>query len=658
MADRHKTGGMDRITLRLAVFGILMIAAFVALFSRLWYLQVLAAGNYQKQAQENRVRFVHSEPFRGRIVDRNGVVLVDNRLTLAVTLDRQILDRPHKRRKVIRSVSDLLDVKPSQIKERLTDATVSPYKPVAVVNDVEESDAAYIEENQEDFPGVGIDRLPVRIYPKGHMAAHVLGYVNEISPEELESDHFKKVRPPYTAGDIVGKFGVEYNYDRFLRGEPRIEKVIVNSSGEVIGSKLRQEEDTGDDLVLSLNADIQKLSEQALEAGVMAARGAGYQAPGAAAIVMDPSNGDVLAMASFPDYDPRILADGITNKEFKTLNDPTQNAWLNRAIQAQRQPGSTYKVVTAGAAISTGVADAYTQLDCPPSKIYPPEGGPGSQEFNNWTSRSFGYVGFPTSLEISCDTFYYELGWRMETTFDEQERFQKYARAAGIGHDTGVDLPNEADGRVPDRAWCREIWKATKDDDIPTCGTKDGPIWLPGFSVNMAIGQGDVIATPLQMAVTYAAIANGGTVWRPQIGAALARTNETGDLQIEEAFDDRKVDTLPLDATEIGVIRDGLELVIAGSEGTARGAFAGFPLSEFPLAGKTGTAELGESELNDAWFVAYGPSDAPRYVVSVYVEKAGHGGESAAPIARQILEGIFGIDKETEVRLGPVDLSG
>jgi penicillin-binding protein 2 len=654
MVDRQNSA--DRITLRLAVFGILMVAAFVALFSRLWFLQVLAAGSYEKLAEENRVRFVHSEPPRGRILDRNGKVIAENRRSLAVTVDRQILERPRQRNKTLESLAELLDVRESAIRERLLDGTVSPYKPVAVVNDVQEEDAAVIEENLEDFPGVGIEELPVRAYPEGALAAHVLGYVNEISPEQLKSEHFKSVRPPYDPGDIVGHSGVEYTYDRFLRGEPRIEKVIVNSSGDVIGSKVTQEERPGYDIVLAMDKPIQKVTENALAAGINAARGAGYQAPGGSAVVMDPNNGDILALASYPDYDPRILADGITNKEFKTLNDPDQNAWLNRPIQAQRQPGSTFKVVTAGAAMANGIAGPYDAIECPGSKVYPPEGGPGSVVYDNWTSKYFGFIGFPVSLEISCDTFYYELGWRLETAFgppesqggDGTERFQGYARKSGFDHETGIDLPNEAEGRVPDKKWCTEFRK----DDL---GCFDG--WLPGFTVNMAIGQGDLIVTPMQMAVAYSAIANGGTVWQPHVAAGLATTNDEAEVDLIRPIRDRAVARLPLDATEIGVLQEGLELVISGAEGTARGAFAGFPLSEFPIAGKTGTAELGESELNDAWFVSYGPSTAPEYVVCVFVERAGHGGESAAPIARQIYEGIFGLDKETNVQLG-TDASG
>lgn len=664
MSSSRGRSGLDGILLRLAIFGVVVIACFVALFSRLWFLQVLAVEDYRSLAKENRVRFIYSEPPRGRILDRNQEPLVVSHKSLAVTVDRQVVDTPAEQERTLTRLSKLLDEPIKELREGLTDATVSPYKPVAVAYGVHEKVGYYIGEHQQRFRGVATELLPVRRYPLGSLASQLLGYVGEISQEELDSDFAKGAKPAYEPGDIVGKLGLERSYDRLLRGRPRIEKVIVNSSGDVVGTpESKQVEEPGKDIVLSLDAAVQKLTEDALSAGLQAAR-VRYRAPAGAAVVLDPNTGAVVAMASEPDYNPAVLADGISQKEFdalgaKTAADPDDDALLNRAIQAQRQPGSTFKIVTAGAALATGIADAFSSLPCPGSAVYPPEGGPGSVLFRNWTSTNFGVVGFPESLEISCDTFYYELGWRLEEAFgaergDGTEKFQDYARAAGIGHETGIDLPNEADGRVPDEKWCLQARKDTEHLDNPTCPFG----WLPGYTVNMSIGQGDLIVTPMQMAVTYAAVANGGNVMQPRLVWALTEPDEeTGEPRTVKEFAPRVVEKLPLDATEIGVIQQGLEQVIAGEDGTARGAFAGFPLDQFPIAGKTGTAELGETALNDAWFVAYGPSSAPQYVVAVYLEKAGHGGESAAPIARQIFEGIFGLDQSTSVRLGQ-DFSG
>ncbi|HJR45387.1 MAG TPA: penicillin-binding protein 2 [Actinomycetota bacterium] len=652
-SQRQKTGGTDKTVLRLAVFGILIVACFVALFSRLWFLQVLASEEYRTLAKENRVRFVHSEPPRGRILDRNGVVLVDNRTSYAITVDRQVLVRPRQRNRVLRSIAEMTDEKLPDLKRRLEDTTVSPYKPVAVARDVPNRARYRIIENHEDFPGVGIAKLPVREYPQGKLAAHLLGYVGEISEEQLKEGYFANARPPYAAGDIVGKAGLELTYDRWLRGTPAIEKMVVNSAGDVIGKRPKRAEVPGQDLVLSLDAQIQAAAEDALAAGLETG-----DAVGGAVTVMDPNTGGIVAMASLPTYDPAILADGITTEEFRKLNDPEQPAFFNRALQGERSPGSTFKIVTAGAALANDIVGPFDTIECPGAAVYPPSGVPGSVTFRNWTSAYNGIIGFPKSLEISCDTFYYELGWRMETAFgppesaggDGSERFQKYMRLTGFGHDTGIDLPNEADGRVPDQEWLAEFCEATE------CLNED---WLPGYTVNMSIGQGDLVTTPLQMAVAFGAIANGGEVLEPRVGDHLTHVDpDTGEATITREIESKVADELPLDDTELGVIHEGLIDVLMGAEGTARGAFAGFPLEQFPIAGKTGTAQIGETDDNDAWFVSYGPSDDPEYVISVYLEKTfGHGGEIAAPVARQIWERIFGIDEETDIQIGQ-DASG
>lgn len=666
--------GTDRSVLRLAVMAVLLVAAFVALFSRLWYLQVLAVGDYRTLAKENRVRLVYSEPTRGRILDRDGDVLVSNRESLSITIDRQRLEPGSiQERKVLYSIARLLVPEDMRTKERkkaliakvkemranLNDGTVSPYKPVAVVNDVKESLLSRIHENPEDFPGVAAEKLPIRTYPHGKLAAHVLGYVAEINEDDLESETFQGAKPPYEPGDLVGKSGVERTYDRWLRGRPEIKRVVVNSAGEVVDEDVKQAEEPGRDLILSVDVDAQKVVEKALESGIMAARGAGYQAPDGGVVVMDPETGGIVAMASYPTYAPASLADGISETEYEKMSGdpdtPEDDAQPNRAIQAEVPPGSTFKIVTAGAAMSTGIASTDTYLPCPGSVEYGASGI--TTVFNNWTSVDYGSIGFPESLEVSCDTFYYELGWQMEDEWgaangDESEKFQDYMRHAGFGSPTGIDLPYEADGLVPDEKWCDQY----REDGL---GCFDG--WLPGFTVNMAIGQGSLTTSPLQMAVAFASIAAPDReVWQPHVGWKIGRPDpETGVEETVREIEPKVTRRLPLDATEIGVIRQGLEDVITGANGTAAGAFAGFPLEQYPVAGKTGTAQIGsvDSGLNYAWFVSYAPADDPQYVVSVYLAKAGHGGESAAPVAREVFEGLFGVDKETSVQLGQ-DASG
>jgi penicillin-binding protein 2 len=672
--QRHNSPGLDRLTVRIAVLGVLVVAAFVTLFSRLWFLQILATDQYQALAKENRVRTVYSEPPRGRILDRNGKPLVVNKVSIAVTMDRATLQRRSLRRHVFRRLARLLDIKLRDLHHNAASLGTSPYKPVPVAYDVSERDATIIQENRENYPGVGVASLPLRAYPAGALAAQDLGYVGEISPEDLKLPQFKGGHHRYAPGDIVGKLGVERVYDRYLRGTPGIQRVVVNSLGEPTGTRPVQQERPGPDLVLSLDEKIQHETQRALKSGIAAARGAGYQAPAGSAVVMDPHNGEILALASLPTYDPSIAADGLTTKEFDSLgaatpNNPDDDAFLNRPIQAAANPGSTFKVVTAGAAMATGVATPYSVRDCPGSLTIPPEGGPGSVLYHNWTPASFGVMGFPESLEVSCDTFYYQLGYEMQTRFGVKgtefwsknktnvpagrELFQRYARTAGLGDATGIDLPYENGGVVPDQSWCHEQYIATQNLSTPTCQFG----WLPGYTVNMSIGQGDMRTTPLQMAVTYAAIANGGTVWAPKVAMALQRQDQDGSVAKLREFKARPAAHLPLDETELGVIRQGLEEVVSNPNGTAYSAFAGYPMSKYPIAGKTGTAQIGTTELNDSWFVSFGPTTDPRYVIAVYIQKAGHGGESAAPVARQIWESIFGIDKKATVHLGQ-DQSG
>ena len=671
--------GPERTLLRLAILAVVIVATFVAMFSRLWFLQVLATEDYQQLAAENRIRQVFTEPARGRILDRNGKVLVDNRPADALTVNKQLIDTPEEQRTTLRKLARLLvpkeprlsksdkkDLKKERkrtfrdLKLRLNDVTVSPYKPVAVAYDVDPELAIRIDENFEDFEGVGIEELPVRVYPQGKIAAQILGYVGEISQEDLKNPYFADARPEYRAGDIVGKLGLERSYDRHLRGRPGIERYVVNSAGEPIGAPIPvQEERSGNDLVLSLDAEIQRLAERSLEDGILAARAAGYEAPDGGVVVMDPNDGGVVAMASFPTYDPSILADGFSNKEAKQLgwgtDDPGDDAMLNRAAQAAVPPGSTFKVVTAGAAIANGLTDPYESIPCPGFYEYKDQG------FANWTSADFGSVALARSLAISCDTYYYELGRRLEEAYgpptsaggDGTEKFQKYMRLAGFGRPTGLEV-GEASGLVPDAEWYEDFCPQV-NPDLSFCRIG----WLPGYTINMSIGQGDLTVSPLQMAVTFAAIVNGGDVVQPRLGWEVARTDEdTGNSETVKSFKPKVRRKLPLDDTALSEMRAGLEGVTTG-EGTATSAFAGYPMEQYPVAGKTGTAQIGslDSGKNFAWFVSYAPADAPEYVVSVYIEKAGHGGESAAPVARQIFEGIFGIDDETDVQLGQ-DASG
>ena len=640
-APQHKRSRtIDPKKVRLTILALVLIGAFVAMYSRLWYLQVLAVDELKAVAKDNRVRLVEYEPPRGRILDRWGRPMVESKRTLAVSLKRGLLENPLKKNVVLVRLSKRLKVPLFEMYESLRDGTVSPYKPIAVAYDVPEDEAIYIEEHHEKFPGVVIEKVWRRKVLHGTIAPHVLGFTNEISAEELKDSDWKG----YAPGDIIGKAGVERTYDDALRGEPRVERMVVDSSGDPIGPpRVVNEEEAGLDVRLTIHPKIQKITQSALVNGVMAARGAGYQGKSAAAVVLDPNNGELLATASYPTYDAKILANGYTERDARLLGaatpkDNSDDALTNRPLLAPLPPGSTFKPITTAAALELGTLDAYDYIDCP--GVFVPSDS--FTEFYNWTTSDLGSMQIPRALEISCNTVFFDLGWDMETRWGEAGDgtflFQRYVRNMGFGHTTGIELP-EHPGRVPDPTMC----------ELDGFCEPDGE-YLPGYTVNMAVGQGDLLVTPLQMAVAYSALVNGGRVLEPHVVDRLQQQDYTGKGETVRDFEPIVRHQLELDPTEVSVIRQGMELVVQGGNGTANDAFAGFGV---PVGGKTGTAQVGEEDgLSHAWFISYAPSDDPDYVVAVYVEYAGHGGETAAPIAREIYEGIYHDDFNTSVTLG------
>ena len=638
---RHgRSRTIDAKKVRLSILALLVIASFVALYSRLWYLQVLAVEELKAVAKDNRVRVIEYEPPRGKILDRWGHTLVDNKLSLAVSLERDLLENPYKKSVVLTRLAKELNVDLFDMYDLLGDATVSPYRPIPVAYDVPENKAVYIEEHSEDFPGVIIEKVWRRKVIRGTVAPHVLGFTNEISADELKDPEWKG----YDPGDIIGKAGAERSYDEALRGEPRAERVVVDSAGDPIGQpRLLREAEPGLDVRLTIIPRIQRVAQDALNSGVAAARAVGYQGRSGAAVVMDPNNGEILALASYPTYDARILANGYTDRDARELGvateDPSDDALTNRPIAAPLPPGSTFKAITTAAALELDVVAPYDYIDCP--GVFSP--GDSFTEFENWTSSDLGPMSIPRALEISCNTVFFILGSRMEANWGQngtqQFLFQRYVRNLAFGRSTGLDLP-ESEGLVPDPSIC----------DIESYDYCPEGEYLPGYTINMAVGQGDLLTTPLQMAVAYSALANGGRVLEPRVVKSLSRPGKFGEEEeVVKEFEPVVRHELGLDDTEISVIKQGLEAVVQGGNGTANDAFAGFGV---PVAGKTGTAQVGEDDyLAHSWFISYAPADDPQYVTAIYVEYAGNGGETAAPIAREIYEGIFHRDYDTSVSL-------
>ena len=613
----------DTSRLRLAVLGVVVTSLFAALTARLWYLQVLDTEDFQVAAEANQVRLIYEPAPRGRILDREGRVLVDNRVADVLTLSRvEAQDHPE----VLPRLAALLALPEEQIVERLLDPKFSPYRPVPLAVDVPEDKIVYIREHQEDFPGVDNSQVTTRVYPHGSLGAHVLGYVGEIN-NELE----ERRDEGYRLGDDIGKTGVEYSLEQYLRGEAGVTKLEVDSKGRRLRTLGQVAPVQGDDVQLTIDLDIQRLAEESLAQGLEAARRHWdrdqdklFAATAGAVVVLDPNDGSVLAMASHPTYDPSLFIDGISKPAFAALNDPANHVPLvNRAIQGQYAPGSTFKLVTALASLRDGlISPGETILDEGRIKI-------GNRFFKNAGSHPWGRVDMARALAVSSDVYFYKLGYKYWT---EREKFgdgmQEVARELGFGQRTGINLPSEARGRVPTPESRRQM-----HEDNPTAWPN--PEWRGGDNVNLSIGQGEMVATPLQLATAYAAVANGGTVYQPRMAAQTIRP----DGALSEDLNPRALRQLRLAPEVTAPIMAGLRGAVANGDGTAHGAFAGF--SAMPAAGKTGTAQVFGKQ-DTAVFVGMGPVPDPNFVVSVILEEGGFGGETAAPIARRILAGLAG----------------
>jgi len=497
--------------LRLGVVAIVIVSLFAALLARLWYLQVLAAPTYRVQADVNRVRTIYTEAPRGRILDRQGRVLVDNRVSDAVVVNREELGS--RRAEVLPRLAQVLNVQASDVQKRLDDKRYSPFKPIPVATDVPKETIIYIREHQSDYPGVGGVQLTERFYPHGSLAAHLLGWVGEINGGELAS--LKK--KGYREGDSIGKSGIEKIYEDDLRGKPQIERLEVDSKGRVLRSLGTDAAVQGHDIQLTLDLDIQKLAEDSLAQGLQAAHSSydrsqakHFIAPAGSDVVLDPRDGSVLALASNPTYDPSIFVNGIKPELFQQLNDPASGFPLNnRAIQGQYAPGSTFKLATALAALGHGmIDDKYTIADGGSIKI-------GNRVFKNAGGEANGRVNIVRAITVSSDVFFYNLGnqfWLQRSQFGDA--IQDEAHQLGLGKKTGIALPFEAGGRIPDPDTRKKL-----HDQNPKAFPNGK--WFAGDNVNLAIGQGEMVITPLQLVNAYATFANGGTVWVPRVGASV-----------------------------------------------------------------------------------------------------------------------------------------
>ena len=657
--------------LRLVVIQALVFALFATLFARLYYLQVVGGDEYHAQAASQSVREIVVQPQRGLIVDDMGRPLVANRTSWVVSVDRSMLDKmtDHQQDVLVGRLSDVVDVGPAAIRRKLVTCgetgsvpgtcwNGSPYQPVPVASDVKQAVALRILEQPEDYPAILAEQQSVRAYPApyGINLAHVLGYLSPIT--ESEYDRATKDGDRSVNGaSSVGRAGVEKEYDRWLRGMPGYKSVAVDSMGRVLGDDSEVAGQPGDTLVTTIDAKVQGVVERQLADTIKLARQTydpvthrNYRADSGAVVVMEAKTGRLVAMASQPTYDPGVWVGGITKKQLARLySEKAGNPLLGRATQGQFAPGSTWKPIMTVGALNNGFSPD-TKLDCSSGVQV------GNRLFKNYESASYGYIGFDQALQLSCDTFFYRVGlhfWQKygsdPTNVDAKDPLVREAKNFGFGSETGIDLPGEASGRIADRHWKLAYWKSMKSYycKVDREGTAksdflrlfahefclEGSYYRAGDAVNYAIGQGDTIVTPLQLARAYAALSNGGTLYAPRIAKAIVSPDGTLLKEFAPKVEG-KVDASAASIKYVDTALQGTPRV-----GTLAWKFGDFPLDQVHIRGKTGSAEV-YGKQSTSWVATYDEN----YVVIMMVSQAGTGSGTSGPAVRKIWESLYGID--------------
>ncbi len=671
-----------RSNARLLGVGVFVISLMITLVGRLFTVQVIGADGYRAAAATNREREIVTPAVRGLVLDDRGRPLIANRSALVVSINRTVLiDSEDGGRALVARLAKALGLPFKTVWGRTQlcgtrgapKAPIcyngAPYQPVPVAQDVTPRVALQIMERSEDFPGVTAELQAVRTIPRplGVQAAHVLGYLGPVTDAELKasSQAARDGRAELQRTDRVGRAGLEKQYDAALRGTPGVTRVGVDIRGRVTGELSNTEPVPGNYLVTSIDAKVQTATEKALAEGIAAARsrpdpdGNGLlKADSGAAVVMDVRTGQLVAMASWPSYDPRVWLGGITDGELARITDEQAGTPLvSRVTQGLFPPASTFKVVSLPAAVQNGY-DLGGRYECGSSYDV------GERAFKNYESQAYGLIDLNKAIVISCDTIFYKFAYETwlrqggsETRSDRDDPFIKMAKDFGLGRPTGIDLPDDADGRIPGREWKQAYWKDTREYYCKKARTgfpevagqdpsraaflkqlakencADGYVFRGGDAANFSIGQGDVTTSPLQMTGVYAAIANGGTLWTPQVAKAVISPSG----EVVKRMAPKRAGTVPLRPDVLALLRDSLRGVV--TSGTAAGAFGGFPV---PVSGKTGTGEV-YGKQTTAWFCSFAPSDKPQYAVSVVISQGGTGGSTAAPIVRDIYSAIYGV---------------
>lgn len=628
--EENRAPTHSQFSFRVSVLGVVALLAFAAIFFRLWFVEVLSGEAYLKEANSNRAREIPIQAPRGRILDANGKVLVGNRTTLALQVrPDELPERAEARNDVLKRLAKVADLEYKKVKKEIKEQVeLLPASPVTLQQNVDPDLVAALAERQDEFPGVTAEQIFVRDYPQDRLGAHLFGFVSEIGPEQLEEPAYADLDP----GDRIGATGLEAQYDNILRGRNGAVKVQVDATGQPSGQQQsRVEPLPGDNLVLTLDEKVQRAGEDAIE-------GFGGGNP-AAFVAMDVKDGSILGMGSYPDYDPNIYTPPVSTSEIKALQNAESEPLLDRAIQSGYPTASTFKLITATAGLEDGLITP-TELVDDPGCFKPNE----TDEFCNAGKVPHGPVDMYSALKVSSDVYFYKLAVELEN--DTDEGLQKWASNYGFGSLTGIDIPGEAAGLLPTPEWRNQLYEDAADPGSP-CGKErvfdpardcfeTDREWSVGDNINLSIGQGDLSATPLQLAVAYAALGNGGDVVRPHL--ADRAENAAGEVtQTIQPAPQRQMD---LDPAVRQVIMDGLTQAAMEPLGTSYGVFGGYPVD---IAGKTGTAEKGGLIPDQAWYAALAPAENPKYVVVTTIENGGFGAETAAPAAREILNQLLGV---------------
>ena len=626
--DERRGPITPQLALRVAIIGGVCLVMFGIVFFRLWYLQVLSGDHYLAEAKNNQVRDITVQAPRGRIVDRNSKILVDNRSGYAVEVSPAKLPRdPHQKSLLYRRLSRVIGMSEGEIRATINDRLKAvPFANAIVKPDVSRPVFTYLLENLDSYPGVSVEPVFLRSYPHDDVAAQIVGYVSQVNADQLKDKRFRGVK----SGDRVGQAGIEYAYDRYLRGRNGANRVQVDAAGDIHRELAKREPKTGRQLRLALDFGVQRVGQDA-----MGPRRGGF-------VAMDLHNGEVLALGSTPSFDPNVFSKQIKQSDYARLTDAANGApLLNRAIQSGYPTGSTFKPITATAALESGV----TGIDTPYT-----DGGtytlPGGLTLQNAGHAAYGTLSMRKALQVSSDVFFYHLGAELNGAGDGQQ-LQLWAKRFGIGRMTGIDLPGEQPGLLPTRAWRNHQFKLHQKSE--KLSLVDRP-WFIGDNVNLAIGQGDLQANPLQMAVAYAALGNGGYIVKPHLGLRV----EDSEGRVLQEFRTPARRRIKINPAYRQAILDGLQAAAEVPSGTSYPVFGADKSFPIKVAGKTGTVER-TGQRDQSWYVVLAPYPHPRYVVAVTIEQGGFGAEAAAPVAKQIIGKLFNVRVRNR---GAVDLSG